>query len=71
MLLAHSDIHTEIKDEKATIRAMVIHGLNMTKAKNSLFNCALSGVRSKSIGILGKGEGVIKLVYKYINAQDT
>jgi len=48
---------------------MIFHGLNVTKAKNSLFNCALSGVRVKSIEIWGGG-GVLKLVYKYINAQD-
>ena len=55
------------EDEKATIRAMIFHGLNITKAKNSLFNCALSGVRAKSIEIWG---GVVKLVYKYRNARD-
>ena len=41
-------------DEIATRRAMKIHSLNITTAKNSLFNCALSGILQTVLRSRGK-----------------
>jgi hypothetical protein len=43
-----------IDDEIATRRAMKIHSLNITTAKNSLFNCALSGIFQTVLRSRGK-----------------